>query len=632
MIKEVKENMASMFSLMERMERHMSGFQADENKKSYLNEAIGEAFNPNVTNKMQPHVELSVVVDHKSQKKELQLLVRGLTSQSVNRVKNSQFGYSKDCVCTVTGTQGKLDIYKEIPYFEVNKRKKDNAVHSDDAQAANAEVNSDEFDLDAELADILKESDDFDLDSMLNDIMGGGDGEGTEGGAESEADYASNSDVANTPENMKKADEDIWNWLNTTYKKIIDIATNNGRDTAYDSNSVKDLYDMPYLFSLYMSQKQDPSESRIYNEKTDAEINEEIRAALKSGDYTKFGDMITPLDIDATIWGNQLSTRNVNKILRQAQAYGFTPTMLHGATMWPKYYNRRLVPGARPFHVISNNVGRHDRKDTGSKGHVEGFGVGNNPMPATMYDISDTQIIDPTKGDIHQTLPGIENNLTGGKNQAAIDYIEAVKNQIPKELLEKAESTGTDAGKARIYNEVLIAYCEQNSQNVSLTPINDGADDAAAIRTYVTNVYLLAEAITKQFNYANPQNAYRVADALAFCIAYYTTGADQLRVSGKSHGTNVASTWKEEADSLVSNVRIIFNFIRNYIKSAFAPLREKINELLKAEKKAQLAGDEEGTAVDNTAQVQAAAANQPNNGVVNESYDIAKLIMDIKNL
>src|SRR5574344_1601274 len=127
MIKEVKENMASMFSLMERMERHMSGFQADENKKSYLNEAIGEAFNPNVTNKMQPHVELSVVVDHKSQKKELQLLVKGLTSQSVNRVKNSQFGYSKDCVCTVTGTQGKLDIYKEIPYFEVNKRKKDNA-------------------------------------------------------------------------------------------------------------------------------------------------------------------------------------------------------------------------------------------------------------------------------------------------------------------------------------------------------------------------------------------------------------------------------------------------------------------------------------------------------------------------
>ena len=82
----------------------------------------------------------------------------------------------------------------------------------------------------------------------------------------------------------------------------------------------------------------------------------------------------------------------------------------------------------------------------------------------------------------------------------------------------------------------------------------------------------------------------------------------------------------------MSNVRIIFNFIRNYIKSAFAPLREKINELLKSEKKAQLAGDEEGTAVDNTAQVQAAAANQPNNGVVNESYDIAKLIMDIKNL
>ena len=630
MIREVKENMASMFSLMERMERHMSGFQAYENKKNYLNEAIGEAFNPNVTNKMQPRVELSVVVDHKSQKKELQLLVKGLTSQSVNRVKNSQFGYSKDCVCTVTGTQGKLDIYKEIPYFEVNKRKKDGTESTDDVQADSVEVNNDDFDLDAELDNMLKENDDFDLDAMLSDAMGDDTDSNIEGGADTEGDLSSNS--ANVPDNMKQADEEIWNWLNTTYKKVIDIATNNGKDAAYDSNSVKDLYDIPYLFSLYVSQKQDPSESRIYNEKTDAEINEEIRAALKSGDYTKFGDMITPLDIDATIWGNQLSTRNVNKILRQAQAYGFTPTMLHGATMWPKYYNRRLVPGARPFHVISNNVGRHDRKDTGSKGHVEGFGVGNNPMPATMYDISDTEIIDPNKGDIHQTLPGIENNLTGGKNQAAIDYIEAVKNQIPKELLEKAESTNTDAGKARIYNEVLIAYCEQNSQNVSLTPINDGADDAAAIRTYVTNVYLLAEAITKQFNYANPQNAYRVADALAFCIAYYTTGANELRVSGKSHGTNVASTWKEEADSLVSNVRIIFNFIRNYIKSAFAPLREKINELLKAEKKAQLASDEEGATVDNATQQQAAAANQSANGTINELYDIAKLINEIKNL
>ena len=236
MIKEVKENMASMFSLMERMERHMSGFQADENKKSYLNEAIGEAFNSNVTNKMQPQVGLKVVVDHNNQKKELQMLIKGLTAQSVNRVKNSQFGYSKECICTVTGTQGKIDIYKEILYFEVNERKKNNAVPSDGAQATNTEVNSDGFDLDAELANILKEADDFDLDSMLNDIMGSEGGEGTEGGAESEADSASNSDAVNTPENMKKADEDIWNWLNTTYKKIIDIATNNGRDTAYDSN------------------------------------------------------------------------------------------------------------------------------------------------------------------------------------------------------------------------------------------------------------------------------------------------------------------------------------------------------------------------------------------------------------
>ena len=626
MIREVKENIANMYSLMERMERHMSGFQAEDNKTSYLKEALGKSFDPTVTNKMQPQVDLNIVVDHKSQKKELQILIKGLTSQSINRVRNSQYGYSKDCVCTVTGNQGKIDLYKELPYFEVNKRKKTDDAPEADTESTPQDAPADDFNLDDELANLLKENDDFDLDSMLGDIMG----DNNSPSAEDATTEVQNN--AQTPENMKKSDEEVWKWLNTTYKGIVDIATNNGSDQIYDQESLKALYDISYLYSIYVVRKQDPSESRIYNEKTDAEINEEIKAALKSGDYTKFADMITPLDIDAVIWGNQLSTRNVNKILRQANAYGFTPTMLHGATMWPKYYNRRLKPGARPFYITGNNVGRHDKKDTGSKGHVEGFGVGQKAMPITVYDIADTEIVDPTKGDLHQDLPGIENNLTGGKNQAAMAYIQQIKSQIPQDLLQKAEAVDSDGGKARIYNEVLIAYCQQNAQGVQLTPIQDGVDDNTALTTYARNIYALAEAITKQFNYANPQNAYRVADALAFCIAYYTTGVNQLQVSGKSHGTNVASTWKEEADSLVSNVRIIFNFIRNYIKSAFAPLREKINELLKAEKQAQLASDEEGTGETPEPQTVQANAGTQGNNALNEEYDIELIIAEIKML
>jgi hypothetical protein len=600
--------------------------ESEYNRQSYLKEALGNSFDPNVSNKLQPQVDLNIVVDHKSKKKELQVLIKGLSAQSVGAVQNSQYGYNKEVICTKTGSQGKIDLYKALPYFEVNKRKKEGETPEGDAtEPTQAQApQQDEFNLDDELADLLKESDDFDLDSMLSDIMGDG------GSAEAETPSEDNAPQGETqtPENMKKSDEEVWKWLNTVYKGVIDVATNGGKNTNYTDESIKALYDIPYIYSIYVVRKQDPNEARIYNEKTDAEINEEIRNALKTGDWSRFGDMITPLDIDAVIWGNQLSSRNVSKILKQAKAYGFTPTMVHGATMWPKYYNRRVKPGARPFHVTMNAVGRHDRKDTGSKGHVEGFGTGSKGMPYTAYDIADTEIIDPNKGDLHATLPGLENNLTGAKNQAAIDYIQQVKSQIPQELLDKAEATNTDGGKAKIYNEVLSAYCQQNVQGLQLTPIDENADDNTAIAIYTRNIYALAEAITKQFNYANPQNAYRVADALAFCIAYYTTGADKLQVSGKSHGTNVQSTWKEEADSLVSNVRIIFNFIRNYIKSAFAPLRNKINELLKAENKLAQAEDE-GMGEEEPAMAQKAAPAASN--TLNEGVNLDCLLNDIRN-
>ena len=623
MQKEFKRSMAEMYSLMERMGRHMTADDAIANKESYLMEAIGNSFNTNVTNKLQPQVDLNIVVDHKSKKKELQILIKGLTSKSARDVQSNI--YSKEVVCTITGNQGKIDLYKEIPYFEVSKRNKesDEEGKSEEPEETAAETSQDEFNLDDELADLLKENDEFDLDSMLSDIMGDSDSvEDTN----TDNNVPDDAQEQNTPENMKAADEAVWKWLNTVYKNVVDIATDHGKNPSYTPESIKSLYDIPYIYSIYVVRKQDPDEARIYNEKTDAEINEEIKNALKTGDWGKFADMITPLDIDAVIWGNQLSSRNVNKIMKQAAAYGFTPTMLHGATMWPKYYNRRLKPGARPFYATQNAVGRHDRSNTGSKGHVEGFGVGNNAAPYTAYDISDTEIIDQAKGDLHQTLPGLENNLTGTKNQAAIDYIQQVKNQIPEELLEKAESTNTEGGKAKIYNEVLIAYCNQNMGGLTLSTIDENADDNTALTIYTRNIYVLSEAITKQFNYANPQNAYRVADALAFCIAYYTTGADKLKVSGKSHGTNVQSTWKEEADSLVSNVRIIFNFIRNYIKSAFAPLREKINELLKAENKASGVEDE-GMGEEEPVQVQANAQSS-----LNESMDELDILLnEIKN-
>ena len=609
MIKEFKEELASMYSLMERMNKHMSGFQAEYNKETYLN----EAFNGQNITQLHPKVFLSVAVDNQTRNKEVEIHLQGLTQQSVKKVRNSGFGMSDNCSCDVAN--GTIELTKEIPYFEVNKRGGDDANAQGTANA-NADGGDDDFNLDDELDSLLlNEADDFDdfnLDDELAGLFGDDDAEDdttTDGGDTN----------AQGGKPLSKVDADVLKWLNTDYKTVIDLVTDKQKSGAYDKGAMAELYDINNLFAIYMGQKKSPEELRILNNKSDSQIIQEVKDALKNGNYSQFASqMITPLNIDAVIWGNQLSPRNARKALTQAQAYGFTPTMLHGATMWPKFYNRTVRPGARPFYLSTNYGGRHFKKDTGSKGHAEGFNNNANfkSGPYAAYDISDTDILDTNKPDFYNAVPGMKNNITGEINQAAIDYIQQVKNSIPTDLLQKAEATGTDGGKARIYNEVLIAYTQQELKtDLGLVPLSDKDDDNKCISVYIQNVYKLSEYAISLYNFANAANTKPLVDALAFSIALYTTGAHLLKMGG-GYNTDIKSTWDREAATLVSIISVIFRFIRARIKSAFAPLRAEINKLLQAQKQVGLVdGDDDG----NTVAAAASTPSQQQTSTVNES-------------
>lgn len=620
MILEAKESMAKMFSLMERMGRHSTLLESEYINESFMEDALGEDAQAN-TGVLKPFVRVSVLVDHKSQKKDFQIRIDYLSGESIRNINNqklrSQFGirFSGD-ESIVTGTND-VTLTKNLTYFIRNKRKKDDGTEQDAGDNAQPQASGDVGDLNVDdiLSGLLKEGDfdDFDMDAMLADLSGDNSNQGDK------QDNGSN-EKADTSEVKDENDKKVLDFLNGTYKKCID-ALMAVKNTNYDSASVQRLYDIPSIYSLYYSEKFDPEEARIYNEKTDSEIIEEIKKALSSGDYSGFETMITPLDIDSVIWGNQISARNATAILKQGAAYGFTPTMVHGASMWPKYYNRRLIPNARPLYGVINAAGRHNKKDSGSKGHFDTMGVGYKPMPGALYDISDTEVIDDNdKGDLHQTLPGLQNNITGEKNQAALDYIQKVKSQIPEDLLKKAEETDTSGGKAKIYNTILIKYCEKNGLSASLNQIDENADDNTALSTYISNIYKIASNIASGYNYAKQENTNRVMDALAFCIAYYTVGANMIKTSGNYQYTNIRETWNEEAQNIVSNIRVIFNYIRNEIRVAFGPLRDKIREILSAEKKANFVPDEENGGDDASAQT---------NDALNECDEMDTLINDV---
>ena len=627
MQKETKKHIAAMFSLMERMEHHYTGLEANVHKEIF-NEAVSVASQKGV---LYPKSKLTVAVDHGSKKKEVQILITSVASEDINKVRSKYaFTSAVSAMDNTTTGMGRIEMTKEIPYYEVKKRVKKDGADEKTKPEKNIASDSGEFNLDDELENLF-EAEDFNLDDEFGALFGDN---------EDDNSVSQKTDSSETEEGGTNGE--VRRWLNDTYKPIVDIITDNGRNPRYDKDCIDELYDVDNLFAQYMSKRFSPEELTIMSDKSNSEIIDDINKALKTGDFSSFSNSITPLDIDSVIWGNQLSSRNVGLINKQAAVYGFNPTMLYGPTIWRKYFNRTLKDNARPFVISGNMVGRHGKANTGTKGHVEGFNTGVNTALMVAYDISDTTLIDPSKGDPYTDLPGLASNITGQKNEAALKYIENIKSRIPKELLEKAESTSSDTGKARIYNTALIEYAAQKGLQADMRPINDTDADGTVMAVYLHNISSLATAIIKLYNFANKENEKRFVDMLSFCIAYYTTGVNAMSRSGMI-GTNLAVTWKDEANTLVMDISNIFQFIRSYVKSAFAPLREKINELLSAESKINDVPDETEAnpvqsnqqPVKNTVQSNAMKAieqqkqDNPDGEALNEEYSVDYIIKEL---
>lgn len=648
MIKEVKENMASMFSLMERMERHMSGFQADENKKSYLREAMGGKA-------LYLTTKVNVVVDNSVKnnvRRAVKIVIGNITQESLKRAQQ-KWGYTNGCTFNALGGYDSfITMKKLIPASDERKHRNtqqaDTQGDDNSVQPDGVDFNMDGIDIDS-MADALNESDDFDfgdfdLDAMADSIKNGSDKQNVSDVSSTESPVADSS----------KVDKDVWDWINTTYKQILDSVTNNGTDSIYDADSIKKAYDLDDIFGAYLTAKHNPERSMIYVDKTSDEILKEVTDALNSGDYMRLAQAAvgSPLNLEAWMFGDQLSGRNIGRFLRQAANRGLQPpTSLYGRTQWRDRFNRKLVPGAVPYYGVGNNVGRQDYdnmadvaagnidivnargKNSGSIGHKNGKVHGRiNYAPVTLYDISDTALIDPSLGDPYNDMPGVVNNLTGGINDKARDYLAKRKESIPEELIQQIESIGTEGGKARLYNMILGQYVQEKNLNVPFEEIPDGTDDNTSVITYVNNVYLIATDIANRVGYASDACKHEAADASAFCICFYTVGLNKLNVASKNHRTNVKNGWKERANDLLEDIRIVHSFIASRVETQFAPIRNKIQEIVNAEIAREKA--EQAAA---TAQADNQAASQPQDSTnadaaLNESYNLRALIMEIKNL
>ena len=83
MIREFKEGMANMYSLMERMDKHMTISQAEYNKESYLDEAISTG-----SGKLEPNVLMTIDEDNSNKTRVLKVFVGPLFPQDWKKLES----------------------------------------------------------------------------------------------------------------------------------------------------------------------------------------------------------------------------------------------------------------------------------------------------------------------------------------------------------------------------------------------------------------------------------------------------------------------------------------------------------------------------------------------------------------
>lgn len=562
MNKEFKESLANIYSLFERMDKHLTGFQAEDNKEDYLNEAVN-----NQSGKLEPNALMTIDADNTNRTRVLKVFVGPLFMPDIKKLDTFD---NCDGPIKYNSMNGVI-FTKNLPFNKKSRQQSDNTKPN--GTQTNGQINGN--------TPVKK--------SLLGSLRAKAQANVTEGllanlKAKAAANQGNNTASANTPTTNatnNKVDNGIMNWINNTFIPAIKSISNNPN---YEKRHIDDLLNPNFILQKYLvaPEKNDTN----YNEESTEEVKKEVAEAIKKGDWNSIKNIFKPINLEAIVFGNVLSLRNQRMVQRQADEYGLKPgdpdypTNLYAPGRWENKFKRKVKPDAKYkwFTMSPRMADRGTKVNLGSKGHYDEFGTKlNGFQPAYLYDINDTEPIDPNDPDLFNgELPGIINNFTGELNNAAKKYQAELaaqqQNAMSSEQTALMNEIQSDEGKAKIFNDALLSYAEKNGMNGSITLI-DVRKSSNVMIDYAKNIIAICDFILKKMRYSNPSLVEPLKMISAFAIACRTTGAKEvlsLFGSTANDTKSLLSDWDNACNVTLQSVTMIINYMVKYLTIRYA--------------------------------------------------------------
>lgn len=554
MLQDFKQELASMYSLIKRMDNHYTINESKCIDEDILTEAVA-----NQSGKLEPNATMIVDVDNSNRTRVLKIFVGPLFMQDIKRLDNLE---NCDGPIKNNGLNGVI-FTKSLPY---NKKQKDSTSTAQD-NTNNANITTQPKQQSGKLLSLLRKHAQNN-DNSLN-----------EGLLQNFRAKHNIQQTDNTNQTTNKKDNSIVTWFNNVFIPAIKSISNN---TNYEKSHLANLTDANFLLQKYLvaPEKNDTN----YNEETTEEIKKQVSEAIKNSDWQSIKNIFTPINLESIIFGNVLSLRNQLMIKNQAAKYGINPgdpnypTNLYAPGKWEKKFNRKVRPDAKYkwFTMSPRTSDNNKDSEMGSKGHYDEFGKNlNGFQPAYLYDISDTEILDPNDTtDYMNDIPGVINNFTGELNNAAKQYKDDLHKSQEKALSSEQaklfQEIQTDEGKAKIYNDALISYAGKHGISISLKNISNNNN---AVMDYASNLLTISEFIIKKMRYSNPTIVEPLKMITAFAIACRTIGANEIISISSNIQTDkqtLLNDWDNACNITLQAVTSIVNYVIRYLTVRYA--------------------------------------------------------------
>lgn len=588
MIREFKEGMANMYSLMERMDKHMTISQAEYNKESYLDEAISTG-----SGKLEPNVLMTIDEDNSNKTRVLKVFVGPLFPQDWKKLESVY-----DCDHLKYNGMDGVIFNKSLPFKkDARKKKADNSANQPTVQSTPVQAQAQPAAPAKGLLGKLRAKQSVN-EGLLSKLQAKQTAAAPQQTVQPQAsNNAASQPTQQTAVNTNGVDDSIVNWFTKTFIPAMKMISNNQN---YERTHISNLMDINYLIDQFLvaPEKTDAN----YNEESAEEIKKTVAEAIKSGDWSAIANVFSPVNLQAIIFGNVLTGRNQKMIQRQASEYGLQvgdpdyPTNLYAPGKWIKKFGRRVLPDAKyKYYTISPRMNdRGTRVNFGSKGHYDEFGSDlKGFQPAYLYNISDTEKIpaseyekyglNPKKMDPNvdyfSDIPGLSNNLTGELNQHAIkqkeEALAAQKAALSADQTQLLNEIQSDDGKAKVFNDALLKYAENIDYKGQ--PMVDVRNSSNILIDYAKNIVSLCDYLLVKLRYNNPTLSEPLKMISAFAIACKTTGANEvLSLFGQriTDTKQLLSDWDNACGVTLQAVTATINFMVKYLMNKYAKFND----------------------------------------------------------